>query len=216
MGFKEISVICGHVCADLRSMPNGTSCSLILPPLVSRILFRCLIFDCYNISICKKGKVKDEASKENRETSGGQIKEQDIPNRYDKIHICTWKKLSRPNLFLKALVKTWLLYWQIFTYTYLKWMVNTFCANLLKRQIGMAKNSRSKGIFIVSILAPKALYCLDFTRFLIVVLNFWRKNLTGLSLDARLFEETENVAISLLSLTWRLTQQKQSKGCVVT
>ena len=33
------------------------------PALVSRIFFRCLIFDCYNISICKKGKVKDETSK---------------------------------------------------------------------------------------------------------------------------------------------------------
>ena len=44
---------------------NGTSCSLIqiLPPLVSRNLFRCLIFNCYNISICKKEKLKDETSK---------------------------------------------------------------------------------------------------------------------------------------------------------
>ena len=33
------------------------------PKLVSQIFFRCLIFDCYNISICKKGKVKDETSK---------------------------------------------------------------------------------------------------------------------------------------------------------
>ena len=31
------------------------------------------------ISICKKGKVKDEASKEICETHGGQIKEQDVP-----------------------------------------------------------------------------------------------------------------------------------------
>ena len=30
--------------------------------LLSRILFRCLIFNCYNIIICKK-KLKDEASK---------------------------------------------------------------------------------------------------------------------------------------------------------
>ena len=58
---------------------NGTSCSFILPPLVSPIFFRCLIFDCYNISICKKGKVKDERSKKIRETNKGQIKEQDIP-----------------------------------------------------------------------------------------------------------------------------------------
>ena len=51
---------------------------------VSQIFFRCLIFDCYNISICKKGKVKDETSKI-REINGGQIKEQDwpkIPHRY--------------------------------------------------------------------------------------------------------------------------------------
>ena len=33
---------------------SWTSCLLILPPLVSHILFRCLIFNCYNISICKK------------------------------------------------------------------------------------------------------------------------------------------------------------------
>jgi hypothetical protein len=46
--------------------------------LVSRIFFRCLIFDCYNISICKKGKVKDETSKKICETNGGQIKEQDV------------------------------------------------------------------------------------------------------------------------------------------
>ena len=32
----------------------------------------------YNIRICKKGKVKDETSKKNRETNGGQIKEQDL------------------------------------------------------------------------------------------------------------------------------------------
>jgi hypothetical protein len=31
------------------------------------------------ISICKKGKVKDETSKKIRETSGGKIKEQDVP-----------------------------------------------------------------------------------------------------------------------------------------
>ena len=41
--------------------------------------FRCLIFDCYNVSICKKRKIKDEASKKFRETNGGQIKEQDVP-----------------------------------------------------------------------------------------------------------------------------------------
>ena len=41
--------------------------------------FRCLIFDCYNISICKKGKVKEKTSKKVRETNGGQIKAQDVP-----------------------------------------------------------------------------------------------------------------------------------------
>ena len=30
------------------------------PALVSQIFFSCVIFDCYNISICKKRKVKDE------------------------------------------------------------------------------------------------------------------------------------------------------------
>jgi hypothetical protein len=48
------------------------------PASVSQIFFRCLIFDCY-ISICKKGKVNNETSKKNRETKGGQIKEQDVP-----------------------------------------------------------------------------------------------------------------------------------------
>ena len=38
------------------------------PALVSRIFFRCLIFNCYNISICKKGKLKDETSKKIHET----------------------------------------------------------------------------------------------------------------------------------------------------
>ena len=33
---------------------------------------RCLIFNCYNISICKKEKIKDETSKKIRETNGGQ------------------------------------------------------------------------------------------------------------------------------------------------
>ena len=44
------------------------------PALVSQVFFRYLIFDCYNISICKKGK-KDEASKKIWEINGGQIKE---------------------------------------------------------------------------------------------------------------------------------------------
>ena len=48
------------------------------PASVSQIFFRCLIFDCYNISICRKGKVEDEASKKIRETNRGQIKEQDV------------------------------------------------------------------------------------------------------------------------------------------
>ena len=42
------------------------------PALVSRIFFKCLILDCYNISICKKGKVKDETTKKIRETNGSQ------------------------------------------------------------------------------------------------------------------------------------------------
>ena len=33
---------------------------------------RCLIFDCYNISICKKEKIKDETSKKIHESNGGQ------------------------------------------------------------------------------------------------------------------------------------------------
>ena len=44
------------------------------PASVSRIFFR-----CYKISIFKKRKVKDEASKKIRETNGGQTKEQVIP-----------------------------------------------------------------------------------------------------------------------------------------
>ena len=44
------------------------------PASVSRIFFR-----CYKISIFKKRKVKDEASKQNCETNGGQIKEKDVP-----------------------------------------------------------------------------------------------------------------------------------------
>ena len=58
------------------------------PALVSRIFFRCLIFDWYNISICKKGKVKDETSKKIRETNGGQIKEQDVPLTEDSTQVC--------------------------------------------------------------------------------------------------------------------------------
>ena len=42
----------GHTWGE--SWANGTSCSLISPLLISQILFRCLIFNCYNISICKK------------------------------------------------------------------------------------------------------------------------------------------------------------------
>ena len=38
----------------------GQSCSLILPPLVSQILFGCLIFNCYNIGICIKEELQDE------------------------------------------------------------------------------------------------------------------------------------------------------------
>ena len=45
--------------------------------------FRCLIFNCYNISICKKEKLKDETSKKIRETNGGQIKEQEVPLTWD-------------------------------------------------------------------------------------------------------------------------------------
>ena len=58
---------------------NGTSCFLILPASVSRIFFRCLIFNCYKISVCKKEKIKYETSKKIRETNRGQIKEQDVP-----------------------------------------------------------------------------------------------------------------------------------------
>jgi hypothetical protein len=51
---------------NLRSMGH------LAPPLVSRILFRFLIFNCYNISICKKEELKDETSKKIRETNGSQ------------------------------------------------------------------------------------------------------------------------------------------------
>ena len=51
----------------------------IEPASISRIFFRCLIFDCYSINICKKGKVKDEESKKTCETNGGQTKKQDVP-----------------------------------------------------------------------------------------------------------------------------------------
>ena len=37
--------------------------------LFYEFLFRCLIFDNYNISNCEKGKVKDEASETNCETN---------------------------------------------------------------------------------------------------------------------------------------------------
>ena len=57
-----------HTCA--ASQVNGASCSLILPPLISPILFRCFILDCYSISICKQEKLKDETSKKNCETNG--------------------------------------------------------------------------------------------------------------------------------------------------
>ena len=42
---------------------NGISCSLIGTTWVSRIFFRCIIFNYYNISICKKEKLKDATSK---------------------------------------------------------------------------------------------------------------------------------------------------------
>ena len=41
-----------------------------------------------NISICKKGKVKDEASNKNLETNGGQIKKQDVPLNQDSPQAC--------------------------------------------------------------------------------------------------------------------------------
>jgi len=44
----------------------------LAPSLVSRIIFRCLSFNCYNISICKKEKLKVETSKKFRETNGSQ------------------------------------------------------------------------------------------------------------------------------------------------
>ena len=49
-----------------------------------------IFFDCYDISICKKGKVKDATSKKIRETYWGQNKEQDWPKitrSYERIHI---------------------------------------------------------------------------------------------------------------------------------
>ena len=66
------------------------------PASVSQIFFRCLIFNCYNISICKKEKLKDETPKKNRETNGGQIKEQDVPLTWDSPQVCediqkTWR-----------------------------------------------------------------------------------------------------------------------------
>ena len=86
-----------HLVGVALTYPWGTlgqwDIFLILPPLVSRILFRCLIFNCYNISIYKKKeKLKDETSafvKKERsmmrhlkticEINGDQIKEHDIP-----------------------------------------------------------------------------------------------------------------------------------------
>ena len=44
--------------------------------------------DCYNISICKKGKVKDETSKNIHETNGGQIKEEDVQLTWDSPQVC--------------------------------------------------------------------------------------------------------------------------------
>ena len=61
---------------------------LIWPASVWQIFFRCLIFNCYDISICKKEKLKDETSKKIRETNGGQIKEQDIPLTWDSPQVC--------------------------------------------------------------------------------------------------------------------------------
>ena len=58
-----------HTCGEFQV--NGTPCSLIWTALVSRIFFRCLIFNYCNISICKKEKIKDETSKKIRETNGG-------------------------------------------------------------------------------------------------------------------------------------------------
>ena len=50
-------------------LPPQISRLCCIPPSVSRIFFRCLIFDCYNISLFKKGKVKDEASEKIPETN---------------------------------------------------------------------------------------------------------------------------------------------------
>ena len=47
--------------------------------MVSQIFFRCLIFNCYNISICKKEKLKDETAKKNCEINRGQIREEVVP-----------------------------------------------------------------------------------------------------------------------------------------
>ena len=43
--------------------------------------------DCYNISICEKGKFKDETSKKIRETKRGQIKEENVPLTKDSYSI---------------------------------------------------------------------------------------------------------------------------------
>ena len=47
-------------------------CLLIGPASVSQIFFRCLIFNCYNISICKKKNSKMSHLKKIRETNGSQ------------------------------------------------------------------------------------------------------------------------------------------------
>ena len=75
------------ICGEFQV--NGISCSLIWPASVSQIFFRRLIFNCYNISICKKDKIKDETSKKIRETNGGytftQRSQASINNLHDHV-----------------------------------------------------------------------------------------------------------------------------------
>ena len=72
---KNLSYFVLHQSISAGNQVNGyvISCSLICPASVSQIFFRCLIFHCYNISICKKEKIKDETSKKIRESNRGQL-----------------------------------------------------------------------------------------------------------------------------------------------
>ena len=69
--------------------------------LVSQIFFRRLIFDCYNIRICKKEKLKDETSKKCVKSMEVKLRSKmsqwpKIPHSYDaNIHNCSFSK-TRP------------------------------------------------------------------------------------------------------------------------